>query len=69
MTAARATPGSNRAGEHAGEVEVVGDAVRGLAVHVAARVMVGVSGEASRCQLYLVIGSGIEFQDRGRGTS
>jgi len=57
-----------RAGLHAGEVEVRGDDVGGIAVHIAARVM----GEASPGEILasstvkdLVVGSGISFTDRG----
>jgi class 3 adenylate cyclase len=57
-----------RAGLHTGEVERAGDEVRGLAVHLAARVMgaavkggVLVSGTVKD----LVVGSGIEFAERG----
>ena len=57
-----------RIGVHAGEVEVSGDDVGGIAVHIGARVMalaqpgeVLVSGSVPP----LVAGSGIEFTDRG----
>jgi len=57
-----------RAGLHIGEVELRGDDVGGMAVHIAARVM----GEAkpgevlvSRTVTDLVAGSGIDFGDRG----
>ena len=57
-----------RAGLHAGEVELRGDDIGGIAVHTAARVM----GEAGPGEILvsntvkdLVVGSGIEFQDRG----
>ena len=57
-----------RAGLHTGEVEVIGDDVGGLAVHIAARVIgqaapgeVVVSGTVKD----LVVGSGIPFEDRG----
>jgi pimeloyl-ACP methyl ester carboxylesterase len=57
-----------RAGLHTGEVELAGDAVRGIAVHTGARV----AGEAGAGEVLvshtvkdLVAGSGIEFQDRG----
>jgi class 3 adenylate cyclase len=57
-----------RAGLHTGECEVVGDDLRGLSVHIAARVgaMAG-SGEVlvSRTVKDLVVGSGITFGDRG----
>jgi len=58
-----------RAGLHTGEVELVGDDVAGLAVHIAARVM----GEATAGRVLvsstvhdLVVGSGLRFEDRGR---
>jgi class 3 adenylate cyclase len=57
-----------RAGIHTGEVEVRGDDVGGIAVHIAARVM----GEAGPDEIIvssvvppLVVGSAIEFTDRG----
>jgi class 3 adenylate cyclase len=58
-----------RAGLHTGEVEMVGEDVAGLAVHIAARVM----GEApaggvmaSSTVHDLVAGAGLRFEDRGR---
>jgi class 3 adenylate cyclase len=60
-----------RAGLHTGEVELRGDDVGGIAVHIAARVMdeagpseVLVSGSVPP----LVAGSGIEFENRGPRT-
>lgn len=57
-----------RVGLHTGEIELVGETVRGLAVHIAARVMsaakdggILVSGTVKD----LVVGSGIEFAERG----
>jgi class 3 adenylate cyclase len=57
-----------RAGLHAGEVELLGDDIGGIGVHVAARVLdhaapgeVLVSGAVPS----LVVGSRIEFEDRG----
>jgi pimeloyl-ACP methyl ester carboxylesterase len=57
-----------RAGVHTGEVEVAGKSVRGIAVHVAARIAalagadeVFVSGTVTD----LVAGSGLQFEDRG----
>jgi class 3 adenylate cyclase len=57
-----------RAGLHTGEVELVDGRLRGLAVHIAARVMavaerggILVSGTVRD----LVVGSGIEFAERG----
>lgn len=64
----RAIDVSIRAGLHAGEVEVRGEDVGGIAVHIAARVM----GEANSGEILasstvkdLVVGSGISFADRG----
>jgi pimeloyl-ACP methyl ester carboxylesterase len=57
-----------RAGLHTGEVELAGSDVRGIAVHIGARV----SAEAGPGEVLvsstvkdLVAGSGIEFEDRG----
>jgi class 3 adenylate cyclase len=57
-----------RVGVHTGEVEVRGNDVAGLAVHIGARV----AHTATACQVVvsstvkdLVAGSGIEFEDRG----
>jgi class 3 adenylate cyclase len=57
-----------RAGIHTGEVEVRGEDVGGIAVHIAARVM----GEAGPGEIIvssvvppLVVGSEIAFTDRG----
>jgi class 3 adenylate cyclase len=57
-----------RSGVHTGEVEFVDDDLRGLAVHLAARVMaVADPGTtfASGTTRELALGSGIEFVDRG----
>ena len=57
-----------RCGLHAGEVDVRDDDVGGIAVHIAARVMAEAEpGEimVSRTVKDLVVGSGIEFLDRG----
>ncbi len=57
-----------RAGLHIGEIEVRGDDVAGLAVHIAARVSGhALAGEVlvSRTVTDLVVGSGINFEDRG----
>ena len=57
-----------RAGCHAGEVELVGSDVRGIAVHIAARVAaLADPGEVlvSSTIRDLVAGSGLTFQDRG----
>jgi class 3 adenylate cyclase len=57
-----------RAGLHTGECEVIGDDVGGLAVHIGARVMDKARpGEVlvSSTVKDLVVGSGIDFRDRG----
>jgi class 3 adenylate cyclase len=57
-----------RAGLHAGEVEVMETDIGGIAVHIAARVMAYAKpGEVlvSSSVPPLVVGSGIEFEDRG----
>jgi len=57
-----------RAGVHTGEVELVGDAVRGLAVHIGARVgsLAGPSQVlVSQTVKDLVVGSGLVFEDAG----
>jgi class 3 adenylate cyclase len=57
-----------RAGVHAGEVELQGDEVRGIAVHAAARILgVAKPGEVlvSTTIRDLLSGSGLEFADRG----
>ncbi len=57
-----------RAGMHTGEVEVMGNDIGGIAVHIAARVL-GFAGPGelvvSGTVKDLVVGSGIEFEDRG----
>jgi class 3 adenylate cyclase len=57
-----------RAGLHTGEVELDGSDVRGIAVHIGARIAaLADSGEVlvSSTVKDLVVGSGIEFDDRG----
>jgi class 3 adenylate cyclase len=57
-----------RAGVHTGECELVGGDVAGIAVHIGARVMERADpGEvlASSTVRDLVIGSGLQFADRG----
>jgi class 3 adenylate cyclase len=57
-----------RIGIHAGEIEVRGDDVSGIAVHLAARVMAEANpGEilVSRTVRDLVVGSEVAFDDRG----
>ena len=59
------------AGLHAGEVELLGDDIAGIAVHIAARVMSRAGpGEVlvSRTIKDLVAGSGLQFDDRGLHT-
>jgi class 3 adenylate cyclase/pimeloyl-ACP methyl ester carboxylesterase len=57
-----------RSGLHAGEVELIGDDIAGIGVHIAARV-VGHAGAGevivSRTVKDLVAGSGVRFEDRG----
>ena len=58
-----------RAAVHTGEVEIVGDDIRGLAVHLASRLLaLADPGEilASATTRDLVDGSGFTFEDRGR---
>ena len=58
-----------RAGVHAGEVELEGEEVRGIAVHAAARILrVAQPGEVmvSTTVLDLLSGSGLEFRRPGR---
>ncbi len=57
-----------RIGLHSGEVELIGDDVGGIAVHIAARVgALAAAGEVlvSSTVKDLVVGSGIQFEDRG----
>jgi class 3 adenylate cyclase len=57
-----------RAGLHTGEIELQGDDVAGIAVHIGARVSaIAGPGEimVSRTVVDLVAGSGLEFTDRG----
>ena len=69
MTDSVATLGLEvRAGLHTGEVELLGDKVSGLAVHIGARVAAAAGpGEVlvSSTVKDLVAGSGLRFQDRG----
>ncbi|MBA2633826.1 MAG: hydrolase, partial [Chloroflexi bacterium] len=68
IDAAAALDLTSRAAVHAGEVELQGDEVRGIAVHATARILgiarpgdVLVSGTVRD----LLAGSGVEFEDRG----
>jgi hypothetical protein len=57
-----------RAGLHAGECELVGDTVGGIAVHIGARVMAKAGADevlVSSTVKDLVVRSGIKFKDRG----
>ena len=57
-----------RAGLHTGEVELLGDDIGGIGVHIAARVSAQAASDeilVSRTVKDLVAGSGIEFEDRG----
>jgi class 3 adenylate cyclase len=59
---------SIRAGLHTGECEFIGDDVGGIAVHIGARVAAMAQSEevlVSSTVKDLVVGSGIEFEDRG----
>jgi pimeloyl-ACP methyl ester carboxylesterase len=62
---------NSRAGVHVGEIELRGEDIAGIAVHVAARVMGEASGDevlVSRTVRDLTAGSGLEFTDRGTHT-
>jgi class 3 adenylate cyclase len=57
-----------RAGVHVGEVELVGDDVRGMAVHEAARIMAAADEDeilVSETTRALALSSGLVFEDRG----
>lgn len=57
-----------RAGIHTGEIELMGDDVGGIAVHIAARVSALARASevlVSRTVVDLMAGSGVEFADRG----
>ena len=60
-----------RAGLHTGECELRGDDIGGIAVHIGARVSALASASevlVSGTLRDLVIGSGLEFDDRGTHT-
>ena len=66
--AARAEGLDVRAAVHVGEVEVVGEQIRGLAVHEAARIAAAANpGEilVSQTTRDLAAGAGLLFEDRG----
>ena len=57
-----------RAGLHAGECELIGDSIGGIAIHIGSRVAsTAQAGDVlvSSTVKDLVAGSGIEFKDRG----
>ena len=57
-----------RAGLHTGEIELIGDDIGGIAVHIASRVMSKAGDNkiwVSRTVKDLVVGSGFEFTDQG----
>jgi class 3 adenylate cyclase len=57
-----------RAGLHTGEIELQGDDIAGLAVHIGARISALASGReilVSSTVKDLVVGSGLTFEDRG----
>jgi class 3 adenylate cyclase len=65
---ARALDLEIRAGIHTGEIELLGDDIAGIAVHIAHRVQSWADpGEvlASSTAKDLVAGSGLKFEDRG----
>jgi class 3 adenylate cyclase len=71
VASASATGIQVRAGLHTGEIEVVGEDIAGLAVHIAQRVQgLARPGEVlvSSAMKDLVAGSGLEFEDRGEHT-
>jgi class 3 adenylate cyclase len=58
-----------RAGLHTGEIELVGDDIAGIGVHVAARIMALARADevlVSASVPPLVLGSGLRFADRGK---
>jgi len=60
-----------RAGIHTGEVELIGDDVGGMAVNIGARIGALANGgevQVSSTVKELVVGSGLEFSDRGAHT-
>ena len=68
VEAARTVGLSIRAGVHTGEVERRGDDIAGIAVHIGARVAALAEGDevlVSASVPPLVVGSGIDFDDRG----
>ena len=69
VEAARRSGLQLRAGLHVGEVELRGDDIGGLAVHIASRVSTLAGADevlVTGTVRDLVVGSGIAFEDRGR---
>ena len=69
VEAVRALDIEVRGGLHTGEIEIAGDDVQGIAVHIASRVSaLAGPGEVlvSRTVKDLVAGSGLRFSERGR---
>jgi class 3 adenylate cyclase len=67
--AVRAVGVDVRAGLHTGEIELRGDDIGGIGVHIAARIMNHAAGGevlTSAAVPLLVAGSGIQFEDRGQ---
>src|SRR5207244_3722388 len=68
LTGCRHAAEPNRAGVHTGECELIGEDVGGMAVHIGARVAAQAAPSevlVSSTVKDLVVGSGIEFADRG----
>ena len=60
-----------RVGVHTGEIEIKNFETKGIAIHIAARIMaLGETGQitTSRTIKDLVVGSGFTFEDRGTHT-
>jgi class 3 adenylate cyclase len=60
-----------RSGLHTGEVEIIGDDVGGISVHVAARIVANARADevwTSRTVRDLVAGSQFRFRDQGKYT-
>jgi class 3 adenylate cyclase len=60
-----------RAGVHAGEVELIGSNISGIAVHIGSRIM----SKAGNSEVWvsntvkdLTVGSGLQFKDQGMHT-
>ena len=58
-----------RAGIHTGEIEIKGQEIGGIGVHIAARVIGAAEGPAimvSSTVKDLMVGAGVEFEDKGK---